>query len=183
MSAPLGSIHRQADYPEPSWAELCDRASEALEAARARSLTLGTAESCTGGLACAALTSVAGSSDVVMGSVASYACSVKEAVLGVEHEVIASVGAVSEECARQMAEGAARVLGSSIAVSMTGIAGPGGAVPGKPVGTVWLACSDGRSTHAERHVFSGDRAAVRAKTVLCALSLVVDFMEGGLDVS
>lgn len=162
----------------PSWEELCETAAEALECARRHGVTLGTAESCTGGLISASLTAVAGSSDVMLGSVVSYACSVKESVLGVSSETLSSVGAVSSECAQQMAEGALRALGCATSVSVTGIAGPGGAVPGKPVGTVWFACAGEGSSVSERHLFSGDRGEVRAKTALVALSMLVDFMEG-----
>ena len=166
------------DMANVSESQLRQRATEVLECARQSGLTLGTAESCTGGLVSGTLTAIPGSSDVVMGSVVSYACSVKHRVLGVSQETLDTVGAVSEECARQMAEGARRVLASDVAVAVTGIAGPGGAVPGKPVGTVWFACASEQGTRAERHEFSGDRDAVRSKTVSCALDMLSDACGG-----
>lgn len=143
--------------------ELYDECEGLLSLARERGLTIGTAESCTGGLVCACLTSVPGSSDVVLGGVVSYAIPVKREVLGVSGEVLddPALGAVSAECASQMADGARRVLGCDVAVSVTGIAGPGGEEPGKPVGTVWFGvCAPGvaKSTCL---LFEGDRADVR----------------------
>ena len=101
----------------------------------ARRLTLATAESCTGGLIAAALTAIAGSSAVVTRGYVTYSNEAKAAMLGVPAELFGTVGAVSEEVARAMAEGALRVSGADMALSCTGIAGPGGATPGKPVGT------------------------------------------------
>ncbi len=111
-------------------------ASRVLDLARRRGVTIGCAESCTGGLIAAALTAVPGSSDVFVGGVVSYWVDVKEQVLGVKPEIIEEYGVVSEECARAMAKGACETLSCDYAVSTTGIAGPGGAEPGKPVGTV-----------------------------------------------
>jgi nicotinamide-nucleotide amidase len=168
----------QTDIADVTPDELRQRATEVLQKARDKSLTLGTAESCTGGLVSGTLTAIPGSSDVVMGSVVSYACSVKHRVLGVSQETLDTVGAVSQECACQMAEGARRVLASDVAVSVTGIAGPGGAVPGKPVGTVWFACACEQGTVSERHEFSGNRDTVRAKTVACALDMLAAACDG-----
>lgn len=137
-------------------------------------LTVGTAESCTGGLVAGALTAVPGSSEVVLGGVVSYACSVKHRVLGVEQDVLDGVGAVSRECAGQMAEGARRALGCDVAVSVTGIAGPGGAEPGKPVGTVWFGLATPRGTQEHVCHLAGDRDGVRREAVLEALSLLRD---------
>lgn len=156
-----------------SWDDCVKAAGETLAAARSAGLTVGTAESCTGGLVEAALTAVPGSSRSVMGAVGSYACSVKHRVLGVEQAVLDTVGPVSPECAEQMAAGACRVLGCDVAVSVTGIAGPGGAEPGKPVGTVWFGiCGPGAPTRSERVVFDGDRAQVRLAATLHALQLL-----------
>ena len=111
------------------------------------------------------------------GGVTSYALSVKQAVLGVLQETLDGPGAVSSDCARQMAEGACRVLECNIAVSTTGIAGPGGAEPGKPVGTVWFGiCSHG-STQTEVCLFEGDRSSVRKQAVLHALQLLLQALE------
>lgn len=150
---------------------LFEKAVALLEAARERGLTCGTAESCTGGLVSAALTAVPGSSDVHQGAVVSYACSVKVALLGVSQRTLDTVGAVSEDCARQMAEGAREALHCDVALSTTGIAGPGGAVPGKPVGTVWYAVATPTGTVARLGTFPGDRSQVRAQAVAAVLDL------------
>lgn len=136
-------------------------------------LTLATAESCTGGLIAAALTAIAGSSATVLGGFVVYSNAMKTAQLGVPEDVLAAVGAVSEEVARLMAEGALARSGADMAVSCTGIAGPGGATPGKPVGLVHLAVArPGRPTMHAAEIFPGDRAAVRAATVDRALAML-----------
>lgn len=140
--------------------------------ASAAGLTVGTAESCTGGLVTGAITSVPGSSRVVRGGVVSYAIPVKHEVLGVTDEVIDGVGVVSAECAAQMAEGARRVLGCDVSVSVTGIAGPGGEEPGKPVGTVWMGLATPGGTKTFYALFAGDRAAVRHAAVRRAVDLL-----------
>ncbi|MEY3731339.1 MAG: hypothetical protein RLZZ57_2095 [Pseudomonadota bacterium] len=137
-----------------------------------KAMTLATAESCTGGLIAAAVTAIAGSSSVVMAGFVTYSNDAKQKMLGVRAESLVQYGAVSAEVAREMAEGAREQAGVSLALSCTGIAGPGGATPGKPVGLVFLGCArDGAATLVERHVFPGDRAAVRAATVAAALDL------------
>jgi len=137
-----------------------------------KGLTLATAESCTGGLIAAALTAIAGSSSVVMAGFVTYANDAKRKMVGVLEDSLASHGAVSAEVAREMAEGARERAGVSLALSCTGIAGPGGATPGKPVGLVFIGCArEGAATLVERHVFPGDRAAIRAATVAAALDL------------
>lgn len=148
---------------------------ELVSRATARGLTVGTAESCTGGLVAGALTSVPGSSAVVRGGVVSYAIPVKHDVLGVSWDILDApgVGAVSGECAAAMCEGARRVLASDVAVSVTGIAGPGGAEPGKPVGTVWFGLAREGRTHTECHLLSGNRDEVRRKAVLVAVRLLL----------
>lgn len=143
-----------------------------LERAAASSLKVATAESCTGGLVAAALTSVPGSSAVVLGGTVAYDPSVKEAALGVEPRVIADHGVVSIETAAQMASGARERFNVDFAVSTTGIAGPGGAEPGKPVGTVCFAVAGPREVRVERRVFTGDRIEVRAQAVDVALDLL-----------
>lgn len=149
-------------------------AQRVIDAARERSLTLATAESCTGGLISAALTDVPGSSEAVLGGIVSYANEVKRDSLGVSEEVLSKHGAVSEQTACAMAKGAREALGADIAVSVTGIAGPGGAVPGKPVGTVWIGVSCAQGTAAQLHHFEGDRDAVRAQTVEAALCVMLE---------
>ena len=137
-------------------------------------VTLGCAESCTGGLVSGAITAVPGSSTPMRGGVVSYAASVKHDVLGVSSTVIDApgVGVVSSECACQMAEGTRRVLDCDVAVSITGIAGPGGAEPGKPVGTVWFGLATPSGSRTERHLFSGNRDEVRTQAVVTALTLL-----------
>jgi nicotinamide-nucleotide amidase len=143
-----------------------------LDTCRGRGLTLATAESCTGGLVASRLTSVAGSSDVFLGSVVSYANSVKESELGVPAAVLEEHGAVSAETAEAMARGARERLGADVAVSVTGIAGPGGATPGKPVGLVYLCASGPGGELAQDFVVPGDRETVRGRSTVAALHLV-----------
>lgn len=149
-----------------------DQARGLLAALEARGLTLATAESCTGGLIAAALTAIAGSSSVVMAGFVAYSNDAKMRMVGVQEATLAAHGAVSEAVAREMAEGALREAQVDVALSCTGIAGPGGATPGKPVGLVFIGCARrGGATVVERHVFPGDRGAVRAATVAAALRL------------
>ena len=136
-------------------------------------MTIATAESLTGGLIGASITEVPGSSEVFLGGVMSYASAVKQGVLGVASETIGSVGVVSEECAIEMAEGVRRLVGADIAVSVTGIAGPGGEEPDKPVGTVWMAVSTDEGTKATVFHFEGDRDDVRNSTVDAALEALL----------
>ena len=157
------------DYVERT-ASLALRLKETAESA---GLTAATAESCTGGLIAGAITAVPGSSAFFLGGVVSYANSVKSEVLGVPQEVLDTVGAVSSECAAAMAEGAARLTGADIAVSVTGIAGPDGGTPQKPVGTVWFGLRTPRGTSTELKEFSGGRDEVRALTVMNALNLLI----------
>ncbi len=137
---------------------------------RARGWRIATAESCTGGLIAAACTALAGSSDWFERGFVTYSNAAKTEQLGVDAATIAAHGAVSEPVARAMAEGALARSAADLAVAVTGIAGPGGAVPGKPVGTVWLALAQrGAATAAERLQLGGDRAAVRDVTARVAI--------------
>ena len=157
-----------------------DQARSLLALMDAKGMTLATAESCTGGLIAAALTAIAGSSSVVVAGFVTYANDAKHKMVGVQSETLAARGAVSEEVAREMAEGARGRAGVPLALSCTGIAGPGGATPGKPVGLVFIGCArEGAATQVERHVFPGDRAAVRAATVAAALELARRSVKGG----
>jgi nicotinamide-nucleotide amidase len=144
------------------------------DALRARGWRIGAAESCTGGLIAAACTAVAGSSDWFERGVVTYSNAAKTELLGVPEALIAAHGAVSEPVARAMAEGLRARAPLDLAVAVTGIAGPGGAVPGKPVGTVWLALAGRGPTLAERLQLDGDRAAVRAQTVAQALARLLE---------
>jgi PncC family amidohydrolase len=141
-------------------------------------ITLAAAESCTGGGVAARVTSVAGSSDYFLGGVVAYANEAKANVLGVPRDVLETRGAVSPECARAMAERARRLFGATLAVSTTGIAGPGGATPRKPVGLVYLALAGPDGTRVEEHQFAGDRAAVTNAAIERALALLVEAAEG-----
>lgn len=150
-----------------------------LTACRAAGLRLATAESCTGGLVAAALTAIAGSSDVVERGFVTYSNAAKTEMLDVPTALIASDGAVSEAVARAMAEGALRHSAADLAVSVTGIAGPGGGSAAKPVGLVWFGCARrGRDARALRRVFSGDRAQVRAAALRQALALLQEAADG-----
>lgn len=141
--------------------------------------SIATAESCTGGLIAARLTDRAGSSAYTLGGIVSYANAVKTGVLGVPGELIAELGAVSEPVAAAMADGARTVTGADVAVSTTGIAGPGGAVPGKPVGTVCFGLAiAGRPTRTVTRRFSGDRAHVRTLATNFALHLIRETLTG-----
>lgn len=152
--------------------DLRTQASQLIELARENGCLLSTAESCTGGLIGGALTAIPGSSDVVEGGIISYSNEVKKALLSVDESDLERVGAVSEEVAREMAHGSRQACKSDIAVSVTGIAGPGGEVPGKPVGTVWFGLSTSDGVQAFVRHFDGDRDAVRSQTVQFALQLL-----------
>ena len=140
---------------------------------REKKLTLGFAESCTGGLAAAAVVAVPGASDVFLGSVVSYANTVKHDLLGVPETVLESAGAVSAPCALQMARGALDALGCDIAVSVTGIAGPGGGSEKKPVGTVYIAVASECGARGVRLSLggAGDREQIRRAAVAAMLRL------------
>jgi nicotinamide-nucleotide amidase len=143
-----------------------------LDRCRERGLTLATAESCSGGLVAGRLTSVPGSSDVFAGGIVSYANRIKESELGVPEEVLAEYGAVSRETALAMARGARERLGVDVAVSVTGVAGPGGGTEEKPVGLVYL-CASGPGGERERDfVLPGDRESIRLRATVGALHLV-----------
>ncbi|CAD5373159.1 Competence/damage-inducible protein CinA [Rubrivivax sp. A210] len=139
------------------------------EALLARGWRIATAESCTGGLIAAACTARAGSSDWFERGFVTYSNAAKTELLGVDAALIAAHGAVSEEVAQAMVGGALQRAPVQLAVAVTGIAGPGGAVPGKPVGTVWLAWGAAKGIQAECLHLPGDRDAVRAATVAVAL--------------
>src|SRR5690349_16206314 len=159
--------------------DLSALAAAVLAACRARGLTLATAESCTGGMVAAALTDIAGSSDVVERGFVTYSNSAKSELLGVPAPLIAAEGAVSEAVALAMAEGALAHAPVDLAVAVTGIAGPGGATPAKPVGLVHFAVARrGTATRREHHVFGGDRAAVRHAAAQRALELLRTAAEG-----
>ena len=149
-----------------------------MATATAKSLKLGTAESCTGGLIGAALTAVPGSSAAYAGGVVSYSNAMKTKFLGVPERLFTDYGAVSEEVARAMAEGARERLGVDVAVSVTGIAGPGGGSEEKPVGTVWIAVAGGEKTLAWKMEYGGvGRDEVRELTVRDALERMLQLLK------
>jgi nicotinamide-nucleotide amidase len=150
-----------------------------LAAYRAAGLRIATAESCTGGLVAGCLTAIAGSSDVVERGFVTYSNEAKTELVGVPADLIARHGAVSAQVVVAMAEGALRHSRADVAAAITGIAGPGGATPGKPVGLVYI-CSarKGREPIVERHQFHGDRHAVRVASVEVALTLLRQQLEG-----
>ncbi|MEX0814045.1 MAG: CinA family protein [Dongiaceae bacterium] len=151
-----------------------DRVAERLlDDYRRAGLRLATAESCTGGLVAACLTEIAGASRVVERGFVTYSNESKTELLGVPADLLRRHGAVSPETAGAMAEGALARSRADVAVAVTGIAGPGGATPSKPVGLVFLAAArKDAATTVERHVFAGDRRAVRLAAVAAALALL-----------
>lgn len=141
----------------------------------ARKQMIVTAESCTGGLIAGALTDVPGSSAAVFGGYITYANEAKAGMIGVDRELVRQHGAVSEEVARAMAEGALKTSGAAVAIAVTGIAGPGGGTEGKPVGLVHFAYADADKTiHVEKHFGDIGRQRVREETVKSALGMVLD---------
>ncbi|HVB63513.1 MAG TPA: CinA family protein [Nitrolancea sp.] len=137
-------------------------------------LSIATAESCTGGLLSHRITTIPGSSAYFLGGVVAYSNAVKLSVLAVPDEVLNRVGAVSAECALAMARGVRARIGTDIGVSTTGIAGPGGATPTKPVGLVFIACSTPWGDHYEEHRFTGNRIETIRASAEAALACVLD---------
>lgn len=140
-------------------------------ALRARGLTIATAESCTGGAVAATLAAIPGASDYLRGGVVAYSVAVKSALLGVPATIVEGDGVVSAACAEAMACGARRACGAEIAIATTGIAGPGGAESGKPVGTVFLAVAQATGTTSRKMFYTGDRAAIIAAATRDALGM------------
>jgi PncC family amidohydrolase len=145
---------------------------------RERRLKLATAESCTGGLVSDRITNVAGSSDYFLGGVVAYAYEAKVALLSVSWGTLAQYGAVSRETVLEMARGARKALGADIAVSISGIAGPGGGLPNKPVGTTWTGLSTLEGDWARIHLFNGDRTQNKASSAEAALKFLTDYLQG-----
>lgn len=145
---------------------------------RSGGLTLALSESCTGGLLGHRITNVSGSSDYFRGAIVAYASDVKRDLLGVREETLAKHGAVSTETAREMARGARRVIGADLGVSITGIAGPTGGTPGKPVGLVYIGLAAADGEWVERHVWERDRRQNKAQSAEAALDLLRRYLEG-----
>ncbi|MCX7669522.1 MAG: CinA family protein [Anaerolineae bacterium] len=142
-----------------------------------RGLTLALAESCTGGLIGDLITDVPGSSEYFLGSAVCYAYSAKENILGVRHETLMAHGAVSAETAAEMAQGARRLFGADLALAVTGIAGPGGGTPTKPVGLVHLHLSAADAEIGERHVWGADRRGNKWLSALAALEMLERYLK------
>jgi nicotinamide-nucleotide amidase len=161
--------------------DLARAATRVLDLCRARRLTIATAESCTGGLVAAALTEIAGSSDVVDRGFVTYSNAAKQAMLGVPARILDRHGAVSREAAEAMAKGALAHAPADLAVAITGIAGPGGGTAEKPVGLVHFAAAarDGRLVHREQRFGDVGRAEVRLRAVAEALAMLEELAGGG----
>ena len=152
---------------------------QVVEMLAERGFTITTAESCTGGLLSGRIVNVAGASDVLNEAHVTYANEAKEHILGVSHETLKQFGAVSHQTAKEMAEGAARTAHADVALATTGIAGPGGGTPEKPVGLVYIGCYvNGNITTEECH-FAGDRSEVRNAAVKRALELLLEQLKRG----
>ena len=143
-------------------------------------LTLAVAESCTGGLLASCITDVAGSSRYFMGGIVSYSYEAKASLLGVSWDTLNTKGAVSRETVLEMAQGARRVFNADIAVSVSGIAGPGGGTPDKPVGTVWVGLATPSGEEARHFVWDGDRIRNKQLSSEAALQFILDYLEGKL---
>ncbi len=139
--------------------------------------TLATAESCTGGLIAHRITNIAGASDCFLGGVVAYSNEVKASLLRVSRDDLRRHGAVSEPVARQMAAGVCARLGSDYGIGVTGIAGPGGGTPDKPVGLVYIAVAAGAEVRVTRNVFAGTRKSIKEQTAEAALTLLLDCIE------
>jgi nicotinamide-nucleotide amidase len=152
--------------------ETLELATRVLSSCRARGWHVATAESCTGGLVAAALTAIAGSSDVVDGGFVTYSNEAKMELLGVPEATLAAHGAVSAETTLAMANGAVARAGVDLAVSITGVAGPGGGSAEKPAGLVYLGIATKRGGHTERRIFPGNRTEIRRAAMILALELL-----------
>jgi len=151
---------------------------EIIDIMREKKLTLGTVESATGGLISHLITNIPGSSDVFQGSIISYSNEIKMKIVGVKAETLKKYGAVSARAAEDMADGGRKVLGVDICVADTGIAGPGGAVPGKPVGLFYLGLANKDGTFSRKHLFKGTRAENKQQAAQTALMWVKDYLSG-----
>ena len=153
-------------------------AAEIIDIMREKKLTLGMVESATGGLISHLITNIPGSSDVFQGSIISYSNEIKMKTVGVKAETLKKYGAVSARAAEDMASGGRKVLGVDICVADTGIAGPGGAVPGKPVGFFYLGLANKDGTFSRKHLFKGTRAENKQQAAQTALMWVKDYLGG-----
>ncbi len=175
----LGVVDRQRGYQsvENGKRRLEDLSRRVGELLRAQGLVLAVAESCTGGGLADVLTDIPGSSDYFIGGVVAYSYEAKERLLGVPHDVLAAHGAVSPEVVTLMATGVRRALAAEVAVAISGIAGPGGGLPAKPVGLVYIALASAEGTRCRRYLWQGDRIANKRASVGAALELLIEYLE------
>lgn len=152
-----------------------------LETMKARGLTLATAESCTGGLVSDRITDISGSSDYFPGGVVTYSNEAKVNLLGVSWDTLNKHGAVSEKTVLEMAHGARKIFNADIGISVSGIAGPNGGLPDKPVGTTWLGLAANDGEWARHFVWNGDRVQNKQHSSEAALQFVIDYLEGKLE--
>ncbi len=145
---------------------------------RARGLKLATAESCTGGLVANRITDVPGSSDYFLGGIVAYAYEAKVVLLNVSWDTLHTYGAVSRETVLEMARGVRKALSAGLAISVSGIAGPGGGLPNKPVGTTWFGLSTEEGEWARIYCFDGDRLQNKSSSADAALQMVLDYLNG-----
>lgn len=145
-----------------------------------KGLNLATAESCTGGLVADRITNIAGSSEYFQGGIVAYSYDAKASLLNVSWDTLQAHGAVSKDVVIEMARGARAALGTDIAVSISGIAGPGGGLLDKPVGTTWIGLSTPEGDWARKFIWEGDRIQNKAFSAEAALQFIVDYLEGNL---
>ena len=144
---------------------------------REAALTISVAESCTGGLFASRITDVPGSSDYFLGGIVAYRNEIKERLLKVPQEILVEYGAVSEKTAEAMARGCRDLFDSDVAIAITGIAGPGGGTPEKPVGLVWIGLSNAQGERAEHFLWDSDRVGNRERSVEAALKMLIGWAE------
>lgn len=155
--------------------ELAERVGQVL---KKQKLSIACAESCTGGMLLHKLTNVPGSSAYVLGGIVAYSNAIKHALLGVQENTLEVFGAVSEQVAAAMARGVRAAFGANIAIGVTGIAGPGGGSPEKPVGLTYIAFTSADMTLVRRYVWDGDRVANKKASVQAALELILEHLDG-----
>ena len=146
---------------------------------RERGIKLATAESCTGGLIASRITDIPGSSEYFLGGIVAYAYEAKVALLNVSWDTLKAFGAVSRETVLEMARGARKTLAADLAISVSGIAGPGGGLPGKPVGTTWFGLASNRGEWAYLHQFKGDRLQNKTLAADTAFTILLDYLQSG----
>ena len=154
-----------------------DKAKEVVDLLIQRGLKVTSAESCTGGLFAAHITSVSGSSECFEGSFVTYSNEIKHRMINVREETLEKYGAVSEECVLEMAENSRKIMKSDIAIAISGIAGPSGGTDDKPVGLVWICLAAEGYIKAYKNIFSGDRQEVREQSVMFSLNLIENFIK------